>query len=454
VISRLAALLVIAGAAGSATASPRGQVKIIPPAADTGTAAPISRIIYLNRCVGSCVYRESQTDDARFNQTVVGGGPVGSTYTLSEFAYGDATWDAVVACMRENYAPYDVEITDIDPGTEVAHHEVVIAGTADQLDHDPTMVGGVGPLASDCSLHDNAVSFAFANMWPDDPIMICAVAAQETGHGFGLEHAFNCADPMTYLPACGLQFFRNEYTDCGEFTARGCMCSTGGQNSHSKLRAALGSNPVPLPGPDVTLQTPTASQTVGAGFGITATAIDRRGLSKVELWFNGYMWSEVEVDRETQQLVLAAPAELPDGVIDVELRVFNDIRQAYGVGAVTVTKGAPCASADTCLAGQRCDAGRCMWDPPSGELGAACDYPQFCLSAQCESGECSQPCGGAVVCPFGFECVDQMWCHTDGLGEDAGGCCSSGGASGSAVLAQLGLAGLVLGGVLRRRRAR
>jgi MYXO-CTERM domain-containing protein len=444
------ALLVVAAAAAIAHANPRGQVKIVTPARDAtpGSADTISHIIYLNRCVGGCILHAASEDDARADRTVIPPGGPGTPYSLDEFPYSQATWDAIVACMTETYAPYDVEITDVDPGPDVPHHEAVLGGTADQLGLDPTVYGGVGPLYPDCSLHDNTMSFTFAEEFPDDPTLLCAVAAQETGHAFGLEHSYNCADPMTYLDACGLQFFRNEFADCGEYAPRACMCLTSHQNTHSRLKAALGTNPVPLPAPAVTVTAPTANQSVAAGFDVRATATDRRGLSTIEGWFNGYKW----IEQDVPNLGITAPAELPDGVIDVEVRVYDDLHSVYGTGTVTVTKGAPCTTADTCLDGQRCDAGRCLWDPPVGNLGDACTYPQYCLSASCEDGECSQACGVGAACPIGFECIAQSYCHSPEP-EDTGGCCSVGGdAPVGLVLGQLGLAALVLGGILRRRR--
>jgi len=66
--------------------------------------------------------------------------------------------------------------------------------------------------------------------------------------------------------------------------------------------------------------------------------------------------------------VFTLPADVPDGVIDVEAVAIDDL----GISAsskVTVTKGTPCATADTCLKGQQCSAGKCFWDPPTGATG-------------------------------------------------------------------------------------
>ena len=42
--------------------------------------------------------------------------------------------------------------------------------------------------------------------------------------------------------------------------------------------------------------------------------------------------------------------------------------------AITVTKGAACTSAASCLDGQQCENGRCFWEQPSGEIRALFAY--------------------------------------------------------------------------------
>jgi hypothetical protein len=117
---------------------------------------------------------------------------------------------------------------------------------------------------------------------------------------------------------------------------------------------------------------------------------------------------------------------------------------------VTVTMGAPCASAETCLDEQKCVDGRCLWDPPVGELGDECTYPQFCKSLLCrgtaEQSICTQTCEPEDPdgCPPGLACTQGV-CY---FAQD-GGCCS---ASGGGGWLRAGLFALVVGFVLRRRR--
>jgi len=125
---------------------------------------------------------------------------------------------------------------------------------------------------------------------------------------------------------------------------------------------------------------------------------------------------------------------------------------------ITVTKGAPCADATSCAKGQQCDAGKCFWDPATGQLGDDCTYPQFCVSGLCEGTSdkqiCTMPCvvGSTDACPKGYDCVQTS--GTDGIcfTQDSGGCCSTGSTSSHAVYAHAFLALGVLAFAGRRRR--
>jgi len=93
---------------------------------------------------------------------------------------------------------------------------------------------------------NNAITFLFAQAFGDDTDELCAAAAMELAHSFGLEHAFLCEDPMTYLTGCGRKRFTDQDVPCGEYSARACTCGGGSTNSHRKLIAAVGRNPVVL----------------------------------------------------------------------------------------------------------------------------------------------------------------------------------------------------------------
>jgi hypothetical protein len=438
-----------------------------PPQVEHGS---ISKIIFVNRCVGGCTFTKSNPgfSDAVNNMTWLGSAPLGSTITISEFAHSEQVWQDTLECIRDVYSPYGVTVTDVDP-SPASHHEAVLAGRGSELPIAGAL--GVAPLGGgQCSPANNVISFSFANAHTARPDLtlaqaMCWTVAQESAHSYGLDHEFDCSDPLTYLEGCGPKFFRNKTILCGTFAPEECVCGGTAQNSHVRLTAILGVGTLPPP-PDVAISMPTEGATVQAGFSVFATAIDRRGVSRVELWINGFKWTEVEgVFGKTSPYVLDVPASVPEGVMDLDVKAFNDL-EVVGTARVTVTRGTPCAGAEACAVGQKCDMGRCYWDPPTGEIGDACTYPQACLSNTCAdvgggSMACTTSCYGGPndLCPAPFVCTaasgQQGLC---GLPPDEGGCCSVGGQgqSRTALLVNLvlgALVGLVVIGRRRRRRA-
>jgi MYXO-CTERM domain-containing protein len=280
---------------------------------------------------------------------------------------------------------------------------------------------------------------------------------------------------MTYRTECGGQkFFRNKFARCGEFpndgnSPRTCMCG-GTQNSHLKLLNVFGAGTSLIPPPTVAVTTPAQSSTNANTLpaNIIASAGSKRGVNRVELYLNGYKWNEVPgaafgrtgQNNPASYGLLVPTNQLPDSVYDVEVRAYDDLELVAVSQTVTVTKGPAggCASADTCLLGQKCEAGKCFWDPPAGEIGDACEFPQFCISESCQDpggGKiCTQGCVPGVTdsCPVesGLSCI----ATGQGTGicgfPEAGGCCST--SDNSPPWAPFGLAGLVLGVVIFRRR--
>jgi MYXO-CTERM domain-containing protein len=116
-----------------------------------------------------------------------------------------------------------------------------------------------------------------------------------------------------------------------------------------------------------------------------------------------------------------------------------------------------CEPADTCLSDQVCDGGRCMWPAPTAQLGASCEYDQFCTTWQCtettEGKRCSQPCSvdEPTSCPSGFDCLGDA---KSGIcwPQDTGGCCSVASPSSEGPWIHAGTAALLAGLLMRRRK--
>ncbi|MGE0548318.1 MAG: hypothetical protein AB7O24_21340 [Kofleriaceae bacterium] len=460
-------------AADQSPVAPQLETVIVPPDAVKHETA---KVLYLNRCKGGCTIKKSGINDARTHSSTI---PVGdqTDFAMTEFEWGDDEWDQIVQCVKEVYSPYAVMITDQQPVPGVLYNEAIIAGSDHEIGR---QAGGIAPMTGDCNPYSYIISFTFANDYPnpDDRVFrLCAVAAQESGHSYGLDHTYSfsdgssgCKDPMTYRNDCGGQkFFRNDLATCGEFSPRQCSCGAN-QNAHLKLTAVLGAQ-TPITAPPVAMLTsPANGATIANEASVIVIARAQRGVDDVELWLNDYKWTSVRgvafgpAGQPEASYILKLPPQVPDGVIDLVVKVKDDIDVTTETAPITVTKGAPCTSSASCALGQVCDArGRCLWEPAVGELGAECTFPQYCLSGMCEGTDetkvCTVPCvpGVADSCPDGMYCLEEgAVCWPGSANEDPESCCSASRSVPSyavltaAVLGLLGFRGLGRG----RRRVR
>jgi Big-like domain-containing protein len=426
------------------------------------------KTIFLNRCLGGCTIKKGTTNDATTHTSTIPNGAQAS-YTMSEFAWGDAEWNQLVQCFKEVYSPFDVKITDVEPPASVDYNENIVAGTPAEIGL-PDDFGGIAPITPNCNPVDHAISFSFANVYttPEERVHeICWTAAQEVAHTYGLDHEYEygdgssaCNDPMTYRADCGGEkFFRDVAARCGEYEPRPCRCATL-QNSHKLLQGYLGAGTV-ITTAAVSIAAPADGSTISNGAAIHATGSAQRGVASVDFILNGYKWTTLPgapfglTGQPATDYSYVLPGNVPDGVIDIEVVVHDDL-DIQASQKITVTKGAPCASADSCLEGQKCEAGKCFWDPPAGEVGDACDYNQFCVSGRCDTiggeAECTETCTSAITCPEGFDCVAAADGQKVCFQAQAGGCCST--SRGEPPWFAFAGAALVMGGIVRRRRRR
>jgi hypothetical protein len=291
--------------------------------------APISRVIFLERCRGGCTVTKSNSNDAQAGLSILPQMP--GTHPVSEFqskdgvagAAADAEWNALVACVKEVYSPYDVEVTDVRPETGT-FHMAVVAGFPSELGFGEDILG-VAPLSPSCAALDNVMSFSFANV--HGPTLrvnnLCWTAAQESAHAFGLDHTFKfldgrstCNDPMTYQIDCGgTRFFRNQPAKCGDFNERACRCGKT-QNSHRKLIETFGIGTPTYGNPNAMIMT---GNDPLSGL-VMALAGSKRGVAKVDLLVNGFPWASakgadfaVNGQPNPGPYSLVWPPTLPDG---------------------------------------------------------------------------------------------------------------------------------------------
>ena len=359
------------------------------------TAAATTNVIFMNKCTGGCVVRPG-SDDARTDHSSI----VNSTGTLGAFPYPDAAWQQVMTCVRQTFAPFNVTITDVDPGS-AAHLEIMTGNLPAQLGFN-SQTGGVAPFPCQPFV-SNALVFAFAGIWGSGASCgtqcvtnICATAAQEIAHSWSLDHVTDASDPMTYYGQNDPtpKKYKNAQDQCGSDCVSGqgplgqacsgagtqshaCSC-TGSQtqNSFATIQGLFGAS-APTP-PVIMISAPANGAQVNPGFPIRSTVDDGDGVAKVELRIDNALLSTLTVG----PFIFNAPAAMPDGTHRVEITAYD----IYGTPAkafVDVIIGKPCGKPSDCpMATDTCIGGRCVpGSGVAGGLGSPCTDGSMCSTA-------------------------------------------------------------------------
>ncbi len=277
--------------------------------------AGASWILYLNPHGGR--YTGSADNDSRTNRSTIVQNHVGGAIDIPSYPFGAASWANVLACVRDHFAPFDIHVTDEDPG-DAPHMETVVGGSSWDMN-----VGGLlGIAATPCEPVPNLVQFVF----PEDMAglgegEICDTAAQETAHAFGLDHETLCQDVLSY-GRCGPKSFVDSNASCGEYGARGCLCGGSSQNSYRHLLDWIGPHggggDDPPPGdPAVTIVSPENGQAVPPGFAVTVEVAG--SIESLQVAFDE-SWGET---RSSAPWQFVAPADLSTG---------QHVVQVVGVG--------------------------------------------------------------------------------------------------------------------------
>lgn len=236
-----AALSCVLAACGSGDGGAGARVDAA--AFDPGDAGACdgSGVLFLQRNGG--IYRGSDTNDSRTRESELI--PAGRAVDVQPFPYDDQTWVEVVACVKNVLAPYDLRVTDDDPGA--APHLSVVLTTEPTHVGLPSATQAAAPFA--CDGVARGIAFVFSGRLGDSAVLNCMAAVSETGHMAGLEHVVDCSDAMSEAPGCDLEDPARRYTDrgvrCGLAGPGRCMCGDPeSQNGHQKALAAFG----PCPG--------------------------------------------------------------------------------------------------------------------------------------------------------------------------------------------------------------
>lgn len=270
-----------------ATRLVRDYIPVHAPSAVTVGVDPIAggapRVLFLNRCVGGLSLSPGLEDSSQANVSSILEGPA----TLPAFPHGDAAWNEVVAHTRELFAPFNVTITDIDPGA-APHDEATVCGTAADAGFAEDYAG-VAPAT--CAVIPNAITFTFPAAIGNYPRDIAETIAQEAAHAWGLDHSYKCEDPMTYLFDCGQKSFQNGDYPCGEYEARACSCGGNTQNTVQYILQAFGPPPADTEPPETAIVSPADGDMFDFGevFTIDLDVDDDRGVVSVSLFVDGVM---------------------------------------------------------------------------------------------------------------------------------------------------------------------
>ena len=263
------------------------------------SVAGAPQAIYLNR--NGRTYTAGWDDSANGVSSVVQGQGKQSA-TIPPAPWSNAQWTQFVACVQDEYARFNLVVTDQRPATGT-YIEGAIGGTGTELGYG-SGVGGVAPVDTyQCRPIAQAVVFIFAgNSWAT-PTVACEIAAQELGHAVvPMDHEYLAADPMTYLNFNGHKVFQDQDAQCGEYQTRQCFCKRATQNSVQLLYSTLGPhsttpppnpNPTPPPAPGDTtkpvvgISSPSegSTQPANANLSVTVHATDNVGVTAVSLYW-------------------------------------------------------------------------------------------------------------------------------------------------------------------------
>lgn len=383
---------------------PRGTYVRVPDAAVVERVAqaplegglPPAHILYLQRCAGGLELTPGP-DDSISNTSTIPPFPA----TLPEYPFGAESWQEVVVQSRSIFAPFNIEVTDEDPGS-VDHDEAVVCGDGSEVG--ALGAGGIAPF--NCGFIPNAMTFTFPGALGNDPRLIAEVIAQEAAHAWGLDHELLCEDPMTYLSGCGPKTYQDIDAECGEFEPRPCDCGIPTQNSYQHILGAFGPRIADVDGPVVLVTAPLTGTMFdeGASFNVIATITDDSEVVQAELYVNGQLFEIDTLEPWGWQM-----NNVPAGLLTLEV-VATDEYENDGLST-----------------------------PISVLVGAS--------EAQDSEGDEGDPDGGSLdgTASDGGEETD-----TAGADEDAKGCGCVQGGSGASWLAGVPL--VVLLGLRRRRR--
>jgi hypothetical protein len=395
-------------------------------------AAP--RVIYLNKNGGTYNVVNSATDSATNTASTITSGDgaqhMNAVIPPIEASYN---WPYIVDCVKKQYKPYNVIITETEP-TSGNYIEAVVGGNGRSTGWSSSSgILGVASADNFCGVTEKGIAFSFSTNHlgitkPNDEL--CATIAHEVGHLVALEHEISGPDTMSYVSfaQAGSKSFTSADSHCGTDNSNQISCSCtptapGNLTSSGKrLTMFLGARPMETVPPTLDVSDPTNNKTLRPKFSILATAMDETAMDQVAARIDGAVMgaSTTPTDGTKYTITLSNVPEGPH-MLDVEaVDLAGNITKKQLT--ITVAKGKP---GEDCTASEDCQGNLC---------------------AVTEDGDsfCTQACDATNKCPSGFSCDEAaMFC----MPSDGGGCSVGGGPAGFAIIL-----GLMLVLVPRRRK--
>jgi len=257
----------------------------------------------------------------------------------------------VLSCVKGVMAPFNITVTDVDPGT-ADHFEVMVAGLPQQLGL-AAGIGGISNLPPPGGYLPNALAFDFAGTYGTDTLAICGVAAQVIATTWSLDHTIVVNDPLTYLNYTGTLSFHDNAacgSDCvGGMSPLGATCTGSGatathvcsgtnqsiQNEVQIITALFGPAGT---SPTVAITDPPdgAAEPSGTAFPVTATCATSAPITSIDLQIDGVSQGTATAS----PAMFTAPATLADGGHDLVATCTTTL--GTGSATVHVTIGSDC----------------------------------------------------------------------------------------------------------------
>jgi hypothetical protein len=254
-------------------------------------------------------------------------------------AYGQgAKREAVMQATRENFAAYNIIVTETRPAT--GDYVMNMTGPTNPFGGG---VLGIAPLdCNDAQTHNN-ITYAFHSVNDNFSAAVTATTiGQEVAHSFGLEHVNEPGDIMNPYNAGGNASFIDQCITiapgqngivCGAQHAAQCGQTTL-QNSHRELLALFGPNAPDTQAPTVQITSPSNGDTfpVGASFQIQVSANDDIGVAVVYL-FN----DDQQIESDDSEPFGWSVVDVPEGTYSFHVEA-HDLAGNVGVSnTVSVT---------------------------------------------------------------------------------------------------------------------